>query len=197
MVTRLSSGNTTGLAREDCVTSHHISTKLSLGRSDFVAKELQNENWITPVSHLNSVEELQDFLLVAAITAEVNLDPSQPDLVSWIWTTDGFYTTKSAYKAQFIGSFSRFTTIKIRKAYVKPKCTMFSWLELHGKILTADRLAIRGWPHDPICQLYLHAPRWLAIYARTAPTLPRFGALSMDGPQTSALPPYLQGCMHP
>jgi hypothetical protein len=35
---------------------------------------------------------------------------------------------------------------------------MFSWLVLHGKILTADRLAIRGWPHDPICQLCLRAP---------------------------------------
>jgi hypothetical protein len=32
-----------------------------------------------------------------------------------------------------------------------------TWLVLHGKILTADRLAFRGWPHDPICQLCLHA----------------------------------------
>jgi hypothetical protein len=121
MVTRLCSGNTTGLAREDCVTSHRISTKLPLARSDFVAKELQNENWNTVVSRLNSVEELRDFLLVAAIIAEVNLDPLQPDTVSWIWTTDGSYTSKSDYKAQFIGSFSRFTMTKIRKAYVEPK----------------------------------------------------------------------------
>jgi hypothetical protein len=113
------------------------------------------------------MEELWDFLLVA-ITTEVNLDPSQPDLISWIWTTDGSYATKSAYKAQFIRSFSRFTTAKIRKAYAEPKCTMFYWLVLHGKILTADRLAIRGWPHDPICQSISTPPRWLAIYARTA-----------------------------
>jgi hypothetical protein len=47
-----------------------------------VAKELQNENWITDVSRLNSVEELWDFLLVAAITAKVNHDPLQPDSIS-------------------------------------------------------------------------------------------------------------------
>jgi hypothetical protein len=35
---------------------------------------------------------------------------------------------------------------------------VFSWLVLHGKILTTDRLAVRGCHHDPICQLCLRAP---------------------------------------
>jgi hypothetical protein len=164
MVTRLSSGNTTGLAREDYVTSHRISTKLPLARSDFVAKELQNENWITVVSRLNSVEEMRDFLLVSTITAEVNLDPSQPDSVSWIWTTDGSYTAKSSYKAQFIGSFSRFTTTKIRKAYTEPKCTTFAWLVLHGKIPTG--LQSGDGLMTPSVSSVSAPPRRLAIYAR-------------------------------
>jgi hypothetical protein len=133
--------------------------KIASRKKRLVAKELQNGGWITAVSRLNSVEELRDFLLVAVIVAEVNLDPLQPDSISWIWTTNGTYTAKLAYKAQFIGSFSKFTTTKIWKAYAEPKCTMFSWLFLHGKIVIADRLAIRGWPHDPICQLCLRAPR--------------------------------------
>jgi hypothetical protein len=134
-----------------------------------VAKELQNENWITAVSRLNSVDQLRDFLLVASITADINLDPLQPDSISWIWTTDGSYSAKSAYKAQFIGTFSRFTTTKIWKAYAEPKCTMFSWLVLHGKILTADRLATRGWPHDPTCQLCLHAPETACHLCKDCP----------------------------
>ena len=36
---------------------------------------------------------------------------------------------------------------------MEPKCRFFAWLALHGKLLTADNLAIRGWPHDPICKL--------------------------------------------
>jgi hypothetical protein len=142
-----------------------------------VAKELQNENWITVVSRLNSVDQLRDFLLVASITADVNLDPLQPDSISWIWTTDGSYSAKSAYKAQFIGSFSRFMTTKIWKAYAEPKCTMFSWLVLHGKILTADRLATRGCGLMISSASFVSAPlRLLATYARITPSLPRSGA---------------------
>ena len=29
----------------------------------------------------------------------------------------------------------------------------FPWLAVHGKLLRADNLAIRGWPNDPICKL--------------------------------------------
>jgi hypothetical protein len=104
------------------------------------------------------MEQLRDFILVANIVATITLDPSQQDTISWLWTASGCYTAKSAYKAQFIGPFSSFATTKVWKADVEPKCTIFSWLVLHGRILTADRLADRGWPHDPICQLCLCAP---------------------------------------
>jgi hypothetical protein len=64
-----------------------------------------------------------------------------PDSIDWIWIQDGTYSTSSAYKAQLIGSFPKFATPEIRRAYVEPKCTMFSWMVLHNKILIADRLA--------------------------------------------------------
>jgi hypothetical protein len=108
------------------------------------------------------MEQFQDFLWIASILANVTLDPSQPDTISWIWTSSGCYSTKSARQAQFIGAFHRFSTPKVWKA--EPKCTMFSWLVLHGKILTTNRLAIRGWPHDPIWRLP-------ATYARTVLSL--------------------------
>jgi hypothetical protein len=164
--------------------------KIASRKKRLVAKELQNGNWITAVSRLNSVEELRDFLLVAAIVAEVNLDPLQPDSISWIWTSDGTYTAKSAYKAQFIGSFSKFTTTKIWKAYAEPKCTMFSWLVLHGKILTADRLAIRGWPHDPICQLCLRAPETACHLCKDCPFTSKVWS-TVHGWSADACPPAL------
>jgi hypothetical protein len=46
---------------------------------------------------------------------------------------------------------------------------MFSWLVLHGKILTADRLATRGWTHDPICQLCLRAPETACHLCKDCP----------------------------
>jgi hypothetical protein len=46
---------------------------------------------------------------------------------------------------------------KIWNASAEPKCKLFSWLALHGKLLTADMLALRGWPHDTSCRLCLSA----------------------------------------
>jgi hypothetical protein len=50
-----------------------------------------------------------------------------------------------------------FSPQKIWLAYAEPKCKLFAWLALHGKILMADMLAIREWPHGPICQICMHA----------------------------------------
>ena len=47
---------------------------------------------------------------------------------------------------------------KIWTAHAEPKCKMFPWLAIHGKLLTTDMLSIRGWPHDTTCQLCLGAP---------------------------------------
>ena len=51
------------------------------------------------------------------------------------------------------GSSAPFRTDKLWKASVDPKCRYFACLVLHGKVLTADNLAIRGWPYDPTCKL--------------------------------------------
>jgi hypothetical protein len=34
--------------------------------------------------------------------------------------------------------------------HAEPKCKLFSWLSLHGKLLTDNMLAIRGWPDAPM-----------------------------------------------
>jgi hypothetical protein len=92
------------------------------------------------------------------IIAATNLSPDQPDSIAWSLTTDGNYSASSAYHAQFMGSFPKFAANKIWTALAEPKCKLFSWLALHGKLLTADMLAIRGWPHDPSCPLCLSSP---------------------------------------
>jgi hypothetical protein len=127
--------------------------KIASRKMRLVSKELDNNNSVTTVSCLNSMKQFQDFLWIASILAEVTLDPLQPDTISWIWTSGGCYSAKSAYRTQFIGAFPSFSTSKVWKADAEPKCTMFSWLALHRKVLTADRLAVRGWSHDPIFQL--------------------------------------------
>jgi hypothetical protein len=83
--------------------------------------------------------------------------PDQPDTISWTLTADGKYSASSAYHAQFVGSHPRFVAQKIWNASAKPKCKLFAWLALHGNLLTADMLVVRGWPHDSACRLCLSA----------------------------------------
>jgi hypothetical protein len=51
----------------------------------------------------------------------------------------------------------------------EPKCKLFSWLALHRKLLTADMLAIRGWPHDSVCPLCLSAPETATHLCKDCP----------------------------
>ena len=63
----------------------------------------------------------------------------------------------SAYAIQFQGSFPKFEPSKVRRAFAEP-VKFFAWLVLHKRILTADLLSTKGWPHDPTCQLCLTHP---------------------------------------
>lgn len=64
-----------------------------------------------------------------------------------------WYSVKSAYQVQFTGSFSTFPTSIIWKAKTEQKCRFFAWLVMHDKVLTADNLAKRNWPHNESCSL--------------------------------------------
>jgi hypothetical protein len=77
----------------------------------------------------------------------------EPEKIQWRWTADGNYTTKSAYNAQFLGSFSTFNGNSIWKAETEGKHKFFAWLLVQCKILTADKLTTRQWPCNPVCSL--------------------------------------------
>jgi hypothetical protein len=118
-----------------------------------VFKALTNQVWIANLGHLTTTEELYQFVLLWGKLQNVVLDPEVQDAISWRWTVDGEYTAQSAYKIQFEGSRRKPVMMQIWKAKTEPKCKVFAWLLLHQKVLTANNLAKRGWPHDPICKL--------------------------------------------
>ncbi|KAK1693012.1 hypothetical protein QYE76_009709 [Lolium multiflorum] len=74
-----------------------------------------------------------------------------------------------------LGSDPRGFDVKmIWSAHAKLKCKLFGWLALHGKLLTSDMLAIRGWPHDHLYPLCLRALQSSGTWRnlRTMMTLP-------------------------
>jgi hypothetical protein len=99
-----------------------------------------------------TTEQLHQFTKLWSILQGVVLQ-DRPNAILWWWTASGVYTTASAYHCQFVGAVAPFRSVKLWKAHTEQKCKSFAWVVLHGKILTADDLAIREWPHDSICKL--------------------------------------------
>jgi hypothetical protein len=132
--------------------------KIASQKNRTVAKELSDYNWIRSIASISTPTQLAQYLELRDIIHTVTLIPEQTDSISWTLTNDGTYTASSAYNAQFFGGHARFIANKIWEAHAEPKCKLFGWLALHGRLLTADMLAIRGWPHDPLCPLCLRAP---------------------------------------
>jgi hypothetical protein len=71
---------------------------------------------------------------------------------------DGKYTTKSAYEAQFLGSYPDFEWEHLWKAQTENKCKFHSWLLIQNKLWNADRLIKYGANANPVCQLCRSQP---------------------------------------
>ncbi|KAJ1270002.1 hypothetical protein BS78_06G021200 [Paspalum vaginatum] len=99
-----------------------------------------------------------EFVTLWEAIQEIPRNTNVADDIIWCWIPNGEYLAKSAYLAQFMGSFSKLRLIPIWQTRAKPKCRFFAWTLLHRKILTANNLQKRGWNHDPICKLCKQDP---------------------------------------
>lgn len=114
---------------------------------------LQKNRWMSHISPLLTAAEIQEYVLLWEAVQQIHIDTTREDTVIWHWTTDGEYTSKSAYHIQFEGTFNKLRIMPIWKAKAESKCRFFAWTLLHKKILTANNLMKRNWPKEPICKL--------------------------------------------
>jgi hypothetical protein len=96
------------------------------------------------VSPIQSVEELQEFIVLWEGVNTVNRMEDSEDEIMWRWTSDGQYTMQSAYQIQILGQRKKPAITPIWKAQTEPKCQIFGWILLEHKILTANNLAKHG-----------------------------------------------------
>lgn len=87
-----------------------------------------------------------------ALVSEVQLTDQEYDFI-WKWTRHGRYTAKSAYVAQFAGSFCDFDSMAIWRAKTEGKHKFFAWLMVRRKVLTTDKLIARNRPCELTCPL--------------------------------------------
>jgi hypothetical protein len=101
---------------------------------------------------MSMVEEMTDFVAVWDLVQNVQLT-TEDDQITWRWTSDGNYTAKSAYVAQFKGSYCSFGPTALWRAHVEGKHKFLTWLLVQEKLLTADKIQARNWQCNPSCAL--------------------------------------------
>lgn len=117
-----------------------------------VRGELQDQSWTRGLWRMSTLDEMAEFVLLWDLVQQVSLN-EQEDQISWRWTANAAYSSKSAYLVQFNGSYGSFQGNYIWKAHAEGKHKFFAWQLIQSKILTADKLIKRAWPCDPNCPL--------------------------------------------
>jgi hypothetical protein len=118
-----------------------------------VHKALQDNRWIAHILPLQTAQEIKEYVMLWEKVNDIQLVEDREDEIRWRWTNNGEYTTKSAYRVQFEGTYGKLKLMPIWRAAAEPKCRFFAWTLLHKKILTANNLLRRNWSNDPICKL--------------------------------------------
>lgn len=117
--------------------------------------ELRGNRWIRSLRNITTTLQIREYITLWSLLQDIQLDPVVDDTILWTASSSGSYSASSAYQLQFAGATIPFLATKVWGTKAEPKCKLFMWLLLHRKALTADRLAIRGWPHDEVCKLCL------------------------------------------
>lgn len=114
---------------------------------------LRANSWIQLCLPCIREDEIKDFVTLWQAISSMHELNNLEDSISWRWTTDGQYSASSAYNIQFSTNFCTMKICSIWKAKTEPKCRFFAWTLLHNRVLTAENLQKRGWPHNPSCCL--------------------------------------------
>lgn len=75
---------------------------------------------------MSTIEEMASFVRFWDCVQEIQLSDEPTDQVIWRWTSNGQYTSKSAYRAHFNGSYSAFNASSIWKAETEGKHKFFA-----------------------------------------------------------------------
>jgi hypothetical protein len=98
-----------------------------------VQKMLENNKWIDHIFPPCTQDEVSELVTLWETINDTRLITGVEDGIKWRWTENGEYTTKSAYRIQFEGTFSEIRPMPIWKAEMEPKCCSFAWTLLRKK----------------------------------------------------------------
>jgi hypothetical protein len=99
--------------------------KLAWHKINTVVVDLANVNWLRGLWRMSTAVEIAEFISLWGLVQDVQ--PSvAPDSIFWRWTEHGSYNARSAYVAQFKGSYCTFNSTAIRRAQAEGKHRIFA-----------------------------------------------------------------------
>jgi hypothetical protein len=117
-----------------------------------VQQALTSHFWVQDIQRNLYLADIEQYLQLCEVIESFQL-PNSNDQHVWIFSNDGLYTSKPAYRVFFIGAESFEPWKRIWKSWAAPKCKTFVWLAINNKCWTADRLKKRGLDHPENCVL--------------------------------------------
>jgi len=112
-----------------------------------VSDALDNRKWVSDIRGALTVTVLIEYIHLWELLSTVVLQQDVEDSHVWQLSTCGQYTTRSAYKALFIGAVQFKPWERIWKSWTPGKCKFFMWTVAHDRCWTTDQLARKGLPH--------------------------------------------------
>jgi hypothetical protein len=83
----------------------------------------------------------------------VHLEPEREDALRWAWSDGGMYSSRSPYRALFIGRSRVTTASQIWRSKAPYGCKVFAWIVSRDRCWTTDRLERWGLPRPAACPL--------------------------------------------
>lgn len=117
-----------------------------------VAEALNNHTWRFDITGALTIQVLRDYLTIRQRLQAINLN-QESDKFIWRWDSSGNYSSRSAYRALFLGQTSLMGVKELWETRAPNKCRFFFWLLLHGRCWTSDRLQRHGLPNHGSCAL--------------------------------------------
>jgi hypothetical protein len=117
-----------------------------------VAHALENWQWVSDIVTPLNLSGLQQYLNLWDTLRGVVLT-QEADRHVWIHSSSGQFSSKSCYKAFFLGSITFEPWKRLWEPWAPPKCKFFIWLAIRNKCWTADILQKRGLDHPEVCPL--------------------------------------------
>jgi hypothetical protein len=127
--------------------------KLAWQKNISVAEALHDRKWSRGLQRITSTEDINNFVGLWKWLREVTLS-AQEDAITWRFSSNGIYSSSSAYNIQFLGSTSDFIWAQLWRAKTETKMKFFCWLVMQNKLRTADRILKHGGQTNHTCQLY-------------------------------------------